>query len=81
LLIDESQYTETDLADLKNLVAAVIRFAHSEYQTALIQLIDLLNDWLDGNPELKHMFAIWIRAVPLRQSKNTLVLHCPMCVI
>ncbi len=74
LLIDESQYTETDLADLKNLVAAVIRFEHSENQTALIRLIDLLNDWLDGNPELKRTFAIWIRAVLLRQSKNTLVL-------
>jgi hypothetical protein len=74
LLIDESQYSETDLADLKNLVAAVIRFEHSENQTALIRLIDLLNDWLDGNPELKRTFAIWIRAVLLRQSKNTLVL-------
>jgi hypothetical protein len=60
--------------DLKNLVAAVIRFEHSENQTALIRLIDLLNDWLDGNPELKRTFAIWIRAALLRQSKNTLVL-------
>ncbi len=74
LLIDESQYTETDLADLKNLVAAVIRFEHPENEGALLRLIDLLNDWLDGNPELKRTFAIWIRAVLLRQSKQTLVL-------
>ncbi len=74
LLIDESQYTEADLSELKNLVAAVIRFEHSESEAALIRLIDLLNDWLDGKPELKRTFAIWIRAVLLRQSKNTLVL-------
>lgn len=30
LLIDQSQYTEADLSELKNLVAAVIRFEHSE---------------------------------------------------
>lgn len=74
LLIDESQYTEADLADLKNLVAAVIRFEHPENEGALLRLLDLLNDWLDGNPELKRTFAIWIRAVLLRQSKHTLAL-------
>jgi hypothetical protein len=74
LLIDESQYTEADLSELKNLVAAVIRFEHSESEAALIRLVGLLNDWLDGKPELKRTFAIWIRAVLLRQSKNTLVL-------
>jgi len=74
LLIDENQYSEADLAGLKNLVAAIIRFEHPENEQALLRLIDLVNDWLDGNPELKRTFAIWIRAVLLRQSKNTLVL-------
>ena len=74
LLIDQSQYTEADLSELKNLVAAVIRFEHSENVTVLLRLIDLLNEWLDDNPELKRTFVIWIRAVVLRQSKNTLVL-------
>lgn len=74
LLIDESKYSEVDLAGLKNLVAAVIRFEHPENEGALLRLIDLLNEWLDGNPELKRTFAIWIRAVLLRQSKHTLVL-------
>ena len=74
LLIDQSQYTEADLSELENLVAAVIRFEHSENETVLLRLIDLLNNWLEGNPELKRTFAIWIRAVLLRQSKNTLVL-------
>ncbi len=72
LLIDENQYTEADLAGLKNLVAA--RFEHPANGAALVELIELLNEWLDGKPELKRIFAIWIRAVLLRQSKHTLVL-------
>lgn len=74
LLIDENNYTDAQLAPLKNLLAAVIRFEHPANEAALIDLIDQLNDWLDGQPELKRTFAIWIRAVLLRQSKHTLVL-------
>jgi hypothetical protein len=74
LLIEENQYAEADLADLKNLVAAIIRFEHPENEEALLRLIDLLNEWLAGNPELKRTFAIWIRALLLRQSKHTWVL-------
>ncbi|MGE4125899.1 MAG: DUF4351 domain-containing protein [Pusillimonas sp.] len=37
-------------------------------------LIDLLNDWLADNPELRRIFAIWIRAVVLRRSKYAVVL-------
>jgi flagellar biosynthesis/type III secretory pathway protein FliH len=37
-------------------------------------LIDALNDWLDNKPELKRIFAIWIRAVLLRHSKQHLAL-------
>jgi len=74
LLIDENQYAEADLAELKNLVAAIIRFEHPENEQALLALIDVLNDMLQSNAELKRTFAIWIRAVLLRQSKHTLVL-------
>ena len=74
LLIEENQYSEADLAKLKNLVAAIIRFEHPENEQSLLRLIDLLNELLDGNPELKRTFAIWIRAVLLRQSKHTLAL-------
>jgi len=74
LLIDENQYAEADLAELKNLVAAIIRFEHPENEQALLKLIDVLNDMLQGNAELKRTFAIWIHAVLLRQSKHTLVL-------
>ena len=74
LLIDENQYSEAALAGLKNLVAAIIRFEHPENERALLGLIDLLNDMLDGKPELKRTFAIWIRALLLRQSRHTLAL-------
>ena len=74
LLIDESQYSEAALAGLKNLVAAIIRFEHPENVRALLGLIDLLNDMLDGKPELKRTFAIWIRALLLSQSRHTLAL-------
>ena len=63
LLIDENQYSEAALARLKNLVAAIIRFEHPENEQALLGLIDLVNDMLDGKPELKRTFAIWIRAL------------------
>ena len=51
-------------------MAAVIRFEHQANSAALLQLIELLNEWLDGKSELRRIFAIWIRAVLLRQSKN-----------
>lgn len=74
LLIDENRYTDAELATLHNLVAAIIRVEHPESEQALLQLIERLNEWLDGKPELKRTFAIWIRAVLLRQSKHTLAL-------
>ena len=74
LLIDENNYSEADLSGLKNLVAAVIRFEHPASGEALIELIDLLSEWLEGKPELRYIFAIWIREVVLRQSKYSLVL-------
>ncbi len=39
-----------------------------------MQLLDLLNDWLADNPELRRTFAIWIRAVVLRQNRHELAL-------
>lgn len=74
LLIDENQYPEAALAGLQNLVAAIIRFEHPENEQALLTLIDLVNGWLEGQPELRRTFAIWIRAVLLRRSNSALVL-------
>ena len=50
MLIGRNACAEADLAPLKNLVAAVIRFEHPVNSQALVGLIDSLNDWLDGKP-------------------------------
>jgi predicted transposase/invertase (TIGR01784 family) len=74
LLIDENRYKVADLALMKNLVAAAIRFERPDSAASLMELIDRLNEWLDGNPELKRIFAIWIRAMVLRHSQHRLIL-------
>lgn len=74
LLIEESSYTDAELAKMRNLVAAIMRVEHPASSQALFGLIDVLNDWLADNPELRRTFAIWIRAVVLRRSRHTLVL-------
>ena len=61
-LIAENAYSDTELASLKNLVAAVIRFEQFSEPTRIIELIGLLNDWLEDRQDLKRVFAIWIRA-------------------
>lgn len=74
LLIAENRYTEADLAPMQNLVAAMMRFQRPDSETAILELIDLLNVWLDDHSELKRIFAIWIRTALLRQSKYRLAL-------
>ncbi|MDQ5911398.1 MAG: hypothetical protein QG599_3495 [Pseudomonadota bacterium] len=74
LLINENQYDVAKLATMKNLVAAAIRFERPDSVESLMELIDVLNGWLAGKPELKQIFAIWIRAMVLQHSQNRLVL-------
>ncbi|MDD2845004.1 MAG: Rpn family recombination-promoting nuclease/putative transposase [Rhodoferax sp.] len=74
LLIAENQYTEAGLASMQNLVAAVMRLQRPHDQSAVLEVIDLLQSWLADNLELTRIFAIWIRAVLLRQSKHDLTL-------
>lgn len=74
LLIDENQYDVAQLGAMKNLVAAAIRFERPDSAASLMDLIDVLNGWLAGNPELKRIFALWIRAMVRRHSQNRLVL-------
>ena len=74
LLIDENSYAEADLVGLENLMAAVIRFEHPTSTAAEVQLIGLLRVWLAGKPELRRIFAVWIKAVLFRRSKGTFAL-------
>ena len=55
-------------------MAITIQVEHLASRHALVHLIDLLNDWLVDNPELRRIFAILIRAVVLRRSKHAEVL-------
>lgn len=73
-LIAENAYSDTELASLKNLVAAVFRFEQFSEPTTIIELIGLLNDWLEDRPDLKRVFAIWIRATLKRKKNYAIVL-------
>lgn len=74
LLIEHNQYSNEQLQGLSNLVAAIMAFEQPESEQALLALVDQLGLWLQDNPELQRTFAIWIRAVVLRQSRHHLVL-------
>ena len=73
-LIAENAYSDTELASLKNLVAAVFRFEQFSEPSTIIELIGLLNDWLEDRPDLKRVFAIWIRATLKRKKNYAIVL-------
>ncbi|MFO7639714.1 MAG: DUF4351 domain-containing protein [Candidatus Competibacteraceae bacterium] len=73
-MIDEHRYDLAERAAMQNLVAAAIRFERPDRAAALVALIDVLNQWLEGHPELKRIFALWIRAMVVRHSRNRLVL-------
>jgi len=74
LLIDEGAYTEHELASLKNLVAAVFQIEQVSSPERIPELIGLLIDWLGDRPDLKRMFALWIRATLKRKTKYRIVL-------
>jgi predicted transposase/invertase (TIGR01784 family) len=74
LVIDEGAYSEGQLASLQNLVAAVFRIEHPSSPESIRDLIGLLEQWLKDMPELKRMFAVWIRATLMRRSDYTIVL-------
>ena len=73
-MIAENAYSGTELASLKNLVAAVFRFEQFSEPASIIELIGLLNDWLEDRPDLKRVFAIWIRATLKRKKNYAIVL-------
>lgn len=46
LLVDENDYTDGELAPLKNLVAAIFRIEHPADPQNIQALLGLLDDWL-----------------------------------
>ena len=73
-LIDENNYTDTELASLNNLVAAVFRLEHANSPSAVSDLVKLLIDWLDDRPDLRRMFAHWQRATLMRKPEYGIVM-------
>ena len=74
LLIDENNYTDSELASLHNLVAAVFRLEHASSPSAVSELTNLLADWLSDRPDLRRMFALWIRATLMRKPEYGIVM-------
>ena len=74
LLIDENAYSDTELASLNNLVAAVFRFEQADSIATIEGLISLLIDWLDDRPDLRRMFSLWIRATLMRKQNYGILL-------
>jgi predicted transposase/invertase (TIGR01784 family) len=74
LLIDENAYSESQLSSLKNLVAAVFRFERPDKPETISDLLSLLKDWLQDRPDLRRMFALWIRATLMRKTEYRIVL-------
>ncbi len=74
LLIDENAYSDTELASLNNLVAAVFRFEQSDGLETVQDLVSLLIVWLDDRIDLRCMFALWIRAALMRNNNYNIIL-------
>ena len=74
LLIDENAYPDSELASLKNLVAAVFRIEHPASPASISVLLNLLDKWLVDRPDLRRMFAIWIRATLMRKAEYRILL-------
>jgi len=73
-LIDENAYSDAELASVNNLVAAVFRLEHVANPAAMAELLDLLTVWLSDRPDLRRMFALWIRATLKRKPHFKIVL-------
>lgn len=74
LLIDESAYTDSELASIKNLVAAVFRIEHPATPAEISRLLTLLEEWLVDRPDLRRMFVVWVRATLMRKPEYRIVL-------
>ena len=74
LLIDENAYSDAELASVNNLVAAVFRLEHPANPQTISELLSALNDWLSDRPDLRRMFALWIRATLMRKPEYGIVL-------
>lgn len=67
LLIDEGRYRDSELAQMRNLVAAVFRLENSRTSVRIGEVLTALVEWL-STPELdslRRAFIVWVRGVIL----------------
>ena len=74
LVIDENAYADSELASLKNLVAAVFRIEHPSSPKAMQELLTSIADWLSDRPDLRRMFGLWVRATLMRRPEYSILL-------
>ncbi|NBQ10416.1 MAG: transposase [Betaproteobacteria bacterium] len=74
VLIEEHRYADEDLATLRNLAAAMIRFEHAADPEVLPQVVALIRDLVEGNAELERTFTIWLSAVLSSRSGGAVAL-------
>jgi len=73
-VIDENAYADSELASLKNLVAAVFRIEHPTSPKAMQELLTSIADWLSDRPDLRRMFGLWVRATLMRRPEYSILL-------
>jgi flagellar biosynthesis/type III secretory pathway protein FliH len=56
------------------LVAAVFQFEQAQSPANIEDIINLLIEWLADRPDLKRMFALWIRATLMRKQNYSILL-------
>lgn len=69
LLLDEKRYNDSELAPLKNLVAALFRLENSRTPDDILQVVSHLIEWLAAPEQatLRRAFTVWLNKVVLRQ--------------
>lgn len=67
LLLDEARYSDSELAPLRNLAAALFRLENSRTPHDVATVLTALNEWLaaPGQATLRRAFTVWLKRVLL----------------
>lgn len=68
LLIDEGAYADSELAELRNLAAALFRLENSRTPKDVERVLEALVEWLKmpGQASLRRAFTLWLKRVFLK---------------
>ena len=63
LLVEERGFSDAELAPMRNLVAALFRLENGRGPEDLVQVLELLIDWLQApeQADLAHALVVWLR--------------------